>query len=90
MSDKITIISAIIAVVLYFIISRLLSERVKAIVMIVLCGICCGWCFYPIVAMGATDPKLKLGTFLCAIGVISWILVLVKNIKGGKHASDEN
>lgn len=81
---QITLISAITAAGLYFLIS-LLPERVKIIVMLVFCGTGFGFCLYPIVTMGATDPRLKLGVFFCAIGTISWIAVLIKNIKGGKH-----
>jgi len=90
MSDmQITLISAIIALGLYFLIS-LLPERVKIIVMMIFCGIGFGFCLFPIVTMGATDPRLKLGVFFCALGTMSWILVLIRNIKGGKHASNEN
>jgi hypothetical protein len=81
---QITLISAITAAGLYFLIS-LLPERVKIIVMLVFCGTGFGFCLYPIVTMGATDPRLKLGVFFCALGTISWILVLIRNIKGGKH-----
>jgi hypothetical protein len=81
---QITLISAITAAGLYFLIS-LLPERVKIIVMLVFCGTGFGFCLYPIVTMGATDPRLKLGVFFCALGIISWILVLIRNIKGGKH-----
>ncbi len=81
---QITLISAITAAGLYFLIS-LLPERVKIIVMLVFCGTGFGFCLYPIVTMGATDPRLKLGVFFCAIGTISWVLVLIRNIKGGKH-----
>ena len=83
-NTQINLISAIIAAVLYFLIS-LLPERVKIIVMLVFCGTGFGFCFYPIVTMGATDPRLKLGVFLCGIGTILWIAALIKNIKGGKH-----
>lgn len=86
---QITLISAIIAASLYFLIS-LLPERIKTIVMLVICGTGLGFCLYPIVTMGATDPRLKLGVFFCAIGAISWILVLIRNIKGGKHVSNQN
>lgn len=83
-NTQITLISAIIALGLYFFIN-LLPERIKAIVMIIFCGTGFGFCLFPIVTMGATDPRLKLGVFFCAIGTISWFLVLIRNIKGGKH-----
>lgn len=88
-NTQITLISAIISLGLYFFIN-LLPERVKTIVMIIFCGTGFGFCLFPIVTMGTTGPRLKLGVFFCAIGTISWFLVLIKNIKGGKHASNEN